>query len=112
MNSFIILYLYVGESPHDVHIRAEQESKQERGQVKEHAIVKGSKLELKCETLGMSPFSYKWSRNNKPLSDVDGHILEVSKATEDDEGIYMCTVTNEFNKDGCPSNQLKISVGT
>lgn len=74
--------------------------------------MKGSKLELKCEASGMSPFSYKWSRNNKPLPDVDGRILEVSKATEEDEGIYMCIVTNEFNKDGYPSNQLVINVGT
>lgn len=75
-------------------------------------VVKGSKLELKCEALGMPPFNYKWSRNNTTLTDVDGHILEVSKATEKDEGTYVCTVTNEFNKNGCTSNLLKISVGT
>ena len=92
--------MFVGESPRNVHITAEQEN-----------VVKGSKLELKCEALGMPPFNYKWSRNNTTLTD-DGHILEVSKATEKDEGTYVCTVTNEFDKNGCTSNLLKISVGT
>lgn len=93
--------MFVGESPRDVHITAEQMN-----------VVKGSKLELKCEALGKPPFNYKWSRNSMTLTDFDGHILEVSKATEEDEGTYLCTVTNEFNKDGCTSNQLKINVGT
>lgn len=93
--------MFVGESPRNVHITAEQEN-----------VVKGSKLELKCEALGMPPFNYKWSRNNTTLTDDDGHILEVSKATEKDEGTYVCTVTNEFDKNGCTSNLLKISVGT
>ena len=83
----------------------------EKGPENEQAIVEDSKLVLECEAKGTTPFSYKWSRDNKPLPDVEDHILEVSKATKEDEGIYMCTVTNEFNKDGCPSSQLKIRVG-
>ena len=90
---------------------AKQENKLENGSENEQPIVEGSKLVLECEAKGRPPFSYKWSRDNETLPGVDSNILEVSKATEKDQGIYMCTVTNDFNMDGCPSSQLKISVG-
>ena len=90
---------------------AKQENKLEKGPENEQAIVEGSKLVLECEAKGRPPFSYKWSRDNKTLPDVYGNILEVSKATKKDQGMYMCTVTNDFNRDGYSSSQLKITVG-
>ena len=90
---------------------AKQENKLEKGPENEQAIVEGSKLVLECEAKGRPPFSYKWSRDNETLPGVDSNILEVSKATKKDEGIYMCTVTNDFNRGGCSSSQLEIRVG-
>jgi hypothetical protein len=64
---------------------------------------------------GVSPFTYRWYRNGTALTDGGGisgsgtDTLEIDPATEDDDGVYYCRVTNSAGT--AESDELILTVG-
>ena len=61
---------------------------------------------FECAANGSESLMINWTRNDKPIKDTLFYVsngtrrsvLEVSKATVDDSGIYQCIATNADNK--------------
>ena len=59
-------------------------------------------------------FRYHWLKrgsNNLPdkVLDVNGTVLKIPNVTESDEGLYYCTVTNEWDR-SLGSNDVNVTV--
>ena len=62
--------------------------------------------------VNMRGFRYQWEKRGGSLpnkvSGVNGAVLAIPHLVDSDEGVYFCTVTNEWNSK--KSNDIRLSV--
>lgn len=70
----------------------------------------GKPIILECSYTGTPPINVTWKKNGLEVSQSErcsitttdkSCILEYSSSTNDDDGIYTCTVVNEVGHDTC-----------
>ena len=58
-------------------------------------------------------FVYRWRKNGgrrfpKKVSDINGAVLTIPNLVKSDEGMYRCTVTNEWGNSGRSDATLSV----
>uniref|UniRef100_A0A3P9K6Q7 MALT paracaspase 3 n=1 Tax=Oryzias latipes TaxID=8090 RepID=A0A3P9K6Q7_ORYLA len=61
---------------------------------KPQTIQRGSKLTLLCAAFGIPAPHYQWYKNGQPLLDKTSDTLQISHATSEHAGSYLCSVSN------------------
>ena len=59
--------------------------------------------------VGKENFTYKWKYNNEEISNEIASALIVANPNKDDDGEYVCIVSNEYG-DEVVSNTVKLNM--
>ena len=72
-------------------------------QPQNQTVVIGSPVTLTVEAIGSYPLHYKWTKDGNPIGQ-DNNTFSISKATNEDNGSYAVTISNDIGtKDSDPA---------
>ena len=66
-------------------------------------------LTATVDGIGKENFTYKWKYNDEEISNQITSALSVTNPNEDDDGEYVCIVSNEYG-DEAVSNTVKLTM--
>ena len=73
----------------------------------------GENVQFRCIATGVGSldFTYQWFLNNEPIANLDADTLFDSSISEEDTGIYTCSVLNPYKGIGRSSNAATLVLG-